>query len=344
MCFLGALLCELLSWQASGIREEHVWYNAMPDRLMRYAGARDRPAVDIPLSGRLSPGHVLAPITLKWKTPPMQEIASHRAHMPEGTQGILNARSLHTAHPYLATLLQPGLTVLDVGCGTGAITRDIAVAVGPQGRVVGVDRNTTLIAEARRRHDDVPGLTFAVGDVYHLPFQDTFDLVNAARVLQWLAHPLQALRSMTAAARPGGRLVVLDYNHERITWQPQPPASMQAFYVAFLRWRAEAGMDNTIADQVAGLLDQAGLHTIVALPQPEITQRSAADFATRIGIWAEVAASRGHQMVSDGIVSEAERARAEVEYRAWIQQGAEVQHLYLSAATGIRPHLPPTGC
>ena len=97
--------------------------------------------------------------------------------MPEGTQRILNARSLQTAHRRLAALLRPGLTVLDLGCGTGAITRDIAAAVTPHRRVVGVDVNAALIEEARRVHGAVSGLSFEVCDVYHLPYQERFDVV-----------------------------------------------------------------------------------------------------------------------------------------------------------------------
>ena len=73
-----------------------------------------------------------------------------------------------------------------------------------------------LIAEARRLHGDVPGLSFETADVYSLLFHDLFDIVTAARVLQWLANPLAALQQMTAAAKPGGRVVILEYNHEKI--------------------------------------------------------------------------------------------------------------------------------
>ncbi len=70
--------------------------------------------------------------------------ASQRADMPEGTQRILNTRTLHNAHPRLAERLIPGLRVLDIGCGTGTITRGIAEAVAPHGEVVGVDINPML--------------------------------------------------------------------------------------------------------------------------------------------------------------------------------------------------------
>jgi SAM-dependent methyltransferase len=263
--------------------------------------------------------------------------AAHRAQMPEGTQRILNARSLQTAHRRLTALLRPGLTVLDLGCGTGAITRDIAAAVAPHGQVVGVDVNAALIEEARRVHGAVAGLSFEVCDVYTLPFRARFDLVSVARVLQWLAHPLDALSMLVAAAKPGGQLVILDYNHEKIVWHPPLPASVQTFYTAFLRWRAEAGMDNAIADHLAALCAQVGLVDIVATPQPEVTQRTDPDFSVRAGLWAEVAATRGRQMVSDGVITEFQRAVAEMEYRAWLRDTARSQCLYLIAVEGTRP-------
>jgi ubiquinone/menaquinone biosynthesis C-methylase UbiE len=257
--------------------------------------------------------------------------------MPEGASSVLNARSLTTAHRRLAQLLRPGLTVLDVGCGTGAITRGIAEAVAPNGRAVGIDVHAGLIEEACRLHGDVPGLSFEVVDVYNLSFHALFDIVTAARVLQWLADPLAALRQIVAAAKPGGRVVILEYNHEKISWQPQPPLSMQEFYPAFLRWRADAGMDNAIADHLAETFARVGLTDILVTPQHEITRRGDSDFGTRTSIWAEVAASRGHQMVADGIITEELRAAAETDYRNWINQSAESQTMYLLAVEGVRP-------
>ena len=265
------------------------------------------------------------------------DVARHRAHMPEGTSVILDARSLATAHRRLAEILRPGMSVLDVGCGTGAITRGIAEAVGPSGRVVGVDVNPGLIARARQAHDGVPGLSFEVADLFGLPYQGEFDVVTAARVLQWLADPLAALRGLTRAAKPGGLCLVLDYDHGRATWEPEPPEGMRAFYAAFLHWRAEAGMDNALADHLPALFAAAGLEDAASTVQDEVSRRGDPDFSARLGIWAEVAATRGHQMVADGAISEAERARAEAEYREWIAREARSQTLYLRAVEGRRP-------
>jgi ubiquinone/menaquinone biosynthesis C-methylase UbiE len=262
--------------------------------------------------------------------------ASQRADMPEGAQRILNTRTLHNAHPRLAELLTPGLRVLDIGCGTGAITRGIAAAVAPHGEAIGVDINPRLIAEARRLHREVVGLRFACADSYDLPFHDAFDIAHASRVLQWLAQPLEALRQMRQAVKPGGRVIVLDYNHERIAWEPTPPPSMQVFYEAFLRWRAEAGMDNSIADHLPALFKRLGLHTIRATEQHEAARREDADFEVRVGIWADVAATRGHQMVQDGFITEGQRSEAEADYRHWMQHHAISQRLYLTSVEGMR--------
>ncbi len=256
--------------------------------------------------------------------------------MPEGTSVILDARSLATANRRLAEILRPGTSVLDVGCGTGAITRGIAAAVGPGGRVVGVDVNPGLIARARQAHGGLPGLSFEVADLFSQPYRDEFDVVTAARVLQWLADPLAALRCLAGAAKPGGLVLVLDYDHERARWEPDLPESMRAFYAAFLRWRAEAGMDNALADHLPALFAAAGLGDVASTVQDEVSRRGDPDFAVRLGIWAEVAATRGHQTVADGAITEAERARAEAEYREWLSRDARSQTLYLRAVEGRR--------
>jgi SAM-dependent methyltransferase len=268
---------------------------------------------------------------------PAGDVARHRAHMPDGTRAILDTRSLQADHRRLAALLRPGLAVLDVGCGTGAITRGIAEAVGHEGHAVGVDVNQSMIEAARAAHRRVLGLSFHVVDVYRLPFRGEFDIVAAARVLQWLADPGAALREMTKALRRGGRMVILDYNHEKASWTPEPPASMRRFVAAFLRWRAAAGLDNAIADRLGELLSGVGLTAIATTDQSEFTRRSDPDFETRAGIWATIAATRGHQMVADGAISEGERRAAEVEYRAWLGQAGQSHVQYLLAVEGVRP-------
>ena len=65
--------------------------------------------------------------------------ATERAKMPEGTSVILDNRTLQKDYSTLITALKSGLRVLDVGCGTGAISKGIAEMVGTNGYVVGID-------------------------------------------------------------------------------------------------------------------------------------------------------------------------------------------------------------
>ncbi|WP_314004041.1 methyltransferase domain-containing protein [uncultured Paenibacillus sp.] len=262
--------------------------------------------------------------------------ARNRAELSGKLTNVLDSRSLTKSHKRLAEMLTEGTTVLDVGCGTGAITRGIAEAVGPNGRVVGIDNNPNLIEKARQAHGDTPGLTFETGDIYNLAYEEEFDMVTSARVLIWLSDPLKALKMMKTAAKIGGRIVIADYNHEKILWEPQPPASMLSFYSAYLKWRSDAGRNNAIADHLPDLFQKTGIEGITVTPQHEITKRADSDFLTRIGIWADTASSRGAQMERDGYLTEKEYVEAEKEYREWIMQDAQSLTMYMLAVEGVR--------
>src|ERR1019366_8507350 len=109
---------------------------------------------------------------------------------------------------YLMPLLRPGASMLDVGCGPGTITSDLAGLVAP-GPVIGVDASADVIAEAQAlARSDGPGaasLSFEVGDLFNLRFDDaTFDVVHAHQVLQHVGDPVAALVEMRRVCRPGG--------------------------------------------------------------------------------------------------------------------------------------------
>src|SRR5262245_44073679 len=104
-----------------------------------------------------------------------------------------------------------GLRCLDVGCGLGAVTLELARRVGPAGQAVGVDLDEPVIElarqEARRRR--LPAV-FAVGSALGLAEEPAYDLVYARFLLSHLAQPDQAVRRLAGAARPGGVVVVED--------------------------------------------------------------------------------------------------------------------------------------
>jgi trans-aconitate methyltransferase len=96
---------------------------------------------------------------------------------------------------------QPGERILDVGCGTGQLTAEIARA-GAQ--VVGLDSSADMLAEARRNY---PELTFAAGDAASFHFPEPFDAVFSNAVLHWVKDAEGAVTSIAAALRPGGRFI-----------------------------------------------------------------------------------------------------------------------------------------
>jgi SAM-dependent methyltransferase len=108
----------------------------------------------------------------------------------------------------------PGLRVLDVGCGTGVVTRDAAARVGARGRVVGVDSSRTLLEFARRRSGasaDGARPTFRRGDGLALPFAPaSFDVTLAVTVLLHVPASERVLSEMVRVTRPGGRVAALD--------------------------------------------------------------------------------------------------------------------------------------
>ena len=108
--------------------------------------------------------------------------------------------------------LQPGMRVLDLGCGTGEDSRRLAGLVGPAGEVVGVDASETMIAAARQRTEGT-GLPveFHVGDATRLDLPtESFDAVRCERMLVHVPEPAAVLTEMARVTRAGGRVVVID--------------------------------------------------------------------------------------------------------------------------------------
>lgn len=134
-------------------------------------------------------------------------------------------RTAENSAGYLLPHLRPGQRLLDVGCGPGTITLDLAAIVAP-GEVIGLDAAADVVAtaEASRRERGVEGVRFAVGDAYALDLPDaSVDVVHAHQVLQHLRDPVAALAEWRRVLAPGGVLAARDSDYASFFWAPRDP-------------------------------------------------------------------------------------------------------------------------
>lgn len=253
---------------------------------------------------------------------------------------ILNRRTLARDHRRLAALLSPGLHVLDAGCGTGSITAGIARAVAPGGTVLGIDRDESLLQIARAGHPGMDNLRFESADLTDLPYAGQFDIVSAARVLQWIPDPALALAQLVRAAKPGGLVVVLDYNHTVNPFSPPPPQAFQSFYDAFLNWRAANRWDNEMASHLPALFSSAGLENIEVTVEDEIFESASPGFEDAIALFPHIIESLGPKIAAAGHISDAHLAHARQSLLSWAPGNLQTQTLTLRAVSGKVPDSP----
>jgi ubiquinone/menaquinone biosynthesis C-methylase UbiE len=125
-----------------------------------------------------------------------------------------DAVKAYKTHSFGLLRLRPGMTVVDVGCGTGGDLAELATLVGHDGHVIGVEINPELAARARDLVAE-NALTATVevlcesGEALSLA-DASVDAIRADRALQYFPHPERALADMWRVLRPGGRLAVVE--------------------------------------------------------------------------------------------------------------------------------------
>ncbi len=194
--------------------------------------------------------------------------------------------------------LRPGQRVLDVGCGTGQDALALAAAVGPGGRVVGLDFSRTMIDEARgRSRGKALPVAFVRGDVHHLAFaDDAFDCCRADRTFQHLPEPRRALAEMVRVTAPGGIVLIVEPDHEsRLFDSPYPDVSRR-----FFAFRNSSLRQPGVAHQLYALFKEFGLTEVAVEPLTEI--------ATAYASIAHVAQFEGGMRIAQryGVVTEEE--------------------------------------
>jgi SAM-dependent methyltransferase len=246
-----------------------------------------------------------------------QAVYTHGHH-----ESVLRAHRRRTAENsagYLLPHLRPGTALLDVGCGPGTITVDLAARVAP-GQVTAVEQTDDALdlaraeAQARGRSN----LVFVTSDVHALDLpDDAFDVVHAHQVLQHVADPVQALRELRRVCKPGGVVAVRDADYAGFTWYPQLPALDQWMKLYATAARAnggepDAGRRLLSWAQKAGFDDITPTGSLWCFATPE-------DRDWWGGMWADriVASALARQLLDWGMASADELDEISSAWRQW---------------------------
>lgn len=229
------------------------------------------------------------------------------------------SRTVANSAAYLAPHLLPGARVLDVGCGPGTITADLAGRVAP-GHVTAIDPSPDAVAETARLTAEAGNVTAVVGDVYTdggWQRSGPFDVVHAHQVLQHVPDPVEALRRMRALCAPGGVVGARDADYAAFTWYPQVPA-LQDWLALYRQLARAAGGEPDAGRRLLSWARAAGFAEVTA----GASVWCYADPAARSwwgGLWADriVSSAIAERAVSSGAATRADLERIRDGWLEW---------------------------
>lgn len=186
----------------------------------------------------------------------------HGTHAEEQHRLTLMNRAINeTALRQMA--LRGDERILDVGSGLAQLTRAMARAV-PDGRVIGVERDEAQRAEALRQAEAAGEgdlVELRAGDATALPLsadeRGSFDVVHTRFLLEHVPRPGEVVTEMVRAARPGGRIILEDDDHDIMRIWPEAPA-LDRLWRAYAATYAGLGLDGIVGRRLITLLHDAG--------------------------------------------------------------------------------------
>jgi len=208
-----------------------------------------------------------------------------------------NLSAIHDAlMPFAAP--KPGETVLDIGCGTGTTSMALADAVGPQGRVFGIDISRTMLDLARQRGQGRANLSFAEVDASQGQFQLDYDLLFSRFGVMFFDDPVGAFANLHRALKPGGRLAFACWRTPpENSWASAPIAAAKPFLPEAPPPDPNASGPFAFADpqRILSILSDVGFHDVETRPFDGVMDMGtdmdqAAAYTLRIGPLARAAA------------------------------------------------------
>ncbi|AWL41684.1 MULTISPECIES: methyltransferase domain-containing protein [unclassified Streptomyces] len=227
-------------------------------------------------------------------------------------------RTAANSAAFLLDELRPGLRVLDVGCGPGTITADLAALVAP-GRVTAVDTGSGILGQAAEvaAERGLDNVEFAVADVHALDFpDDSFDVVHAHQVLQHVGDPVQALREMRRVCRPGGVVAARDSDYAAMAWYPSAPG-MTDWLDLYRRVARANGGEPDAGRRLLSWARRAGFSDIT--PSAGAWCYAGEDRTWWSGLWADrtTASAYAERAVEGGHATAGQLAAVADAWRAW---------------------------
>lgn len=201
--------------------------------------------------------------------------------------------------------LKPGMRVLDAGCGTGVVTRRIAVKVSP-GEVHGVDMDPLFIQKAKKlaAEKEASNIKFSLGNADDLGFEDGFfDLSYSRLVLMHVQDPVKTVAELKRVTKSGGTVAISDQDDGGIIVYPELPKMMQMFskYKSLADRRGE---DRFIGRKLFSIMKQAGLSPITIFPFPiYATQQNPEMLKMLVSVPVQLVESSKDEMIKKGLIS-----------------------------------------
>jgi ubiquinone/menaquinone biosynthesis C-methylase UbiE len=173
---------------------------------------------------------------------------------------LASARRASTLELFQLAGLRPGIRCLDLGCGSGDVTLDMAALAGPGGWAVGIDMDQGKLEFARAAADErgLANVVFEAADVGQWAGPGDYDFVYCRFLLQHLARPVDLLRRMWDAVRPGGVLAVEDADLEGLFCDPDN-AGFSFYQRTYAEVLARNGGDPGCARRLARYLRETGI-------------------------------------------------------------------------------------
>jgi len=164
--------------------------------------------------------------------------------------------------------VEPGMRVLDLGCGPGFVSLELAQRVGPTGQVVALDeaRHWTEWLALKARERGLANVRTVVARIEQadLPAA-SFDLVFSRWVFSFLSDPSAVATMLARALIPGGRLAIEDYNHEGVSIFPESEGFRAAVRATRALYKTSGG-DQFVMGRIPAIFAAAGLETVEVHP------------------------------------------------------------------------------